>query len=136
MVTSAGVLYLLAPALLRGLLPAATQLVTAIGLTILLAKIFLLRIREIPFTATRVPATTDLPISFVRYSVVFPAFVLLVVDHEPWIEASAVHLFMTVIGFVVVYMLLTHLRRLYLKKREAESAAADAVFIHRLGLQE
>lgn len=106
----------------------------AIGLTILLARTFLLRIREIPFTATRVPATTDLPISFVRYAVVFPAFVLFVVKHEPRIEADGVHLLTTALWFVAVYVFLGCLRRLYLKKREGDSD--DPVLVHRLGLQE
>lgn len=133
-VASVAVLHLFAPAALRGLLPVVTQIVMAIGLTILLSRTFLLRIREIPFTATRVPATPDLPISFVRYAVVFPAFVLFVVEHEPGIEADGVHLLTTALWFVAVYVFLGCLRRLYLKKREGDSD--DPVLVHRLGLQE
>jgi hypothetical protein len=135
-VASVGLLLFFAPAALRGLLPIATQLVMAVGLTILLAKTFLLRIREIPFTATRVPLTTDLPISFVRYAVIFPAFVFFVVEHEPWVEADVRNLLKTLLWFVVAYVCLSYLRRLYLKKRESDSASEDAVLVHRLGLQE
>jgi hypothetical protein len=135
-VASVGLLLFFAPPALRGLLPIATQLVMAVGLTILLAKTFLLRIREIPFTATRVPSTTDLPISFVRYAVIFPAFVLFVVEHEPWVEANVNNLLQTLLWFVVAYVGLGYLRRLYLKKREADTASEDAVLFHRLGLQE
>jgi hypothetical protein len=136
MIASMPVLHLFAPAVQRGLLAVAAQIVVAIGLTVLLAKTFLLRIREIPFTATRVPVTSDLPISFVRYSVIFPAFVLFVIEHEPWIEASAVHLFETTLLFFAAYAFLGYLRRLYLKKRESDSPSGDAVLVHRLGLQE
>jgi hypothetical protein len=135
-VASVALLHLFAPAALRGMLPVATQLVMAVGLTILLTKTCLLRICEIPFTVTRVPATTDLPISFVRYAVIFPAFVFFVVEHEPWIEADVVNLSKTLLWFLVAYVCLSYLRRLYLKKREADSASGDAVLVHRLGLQE
>jgi hypothetical protein len=130
------VLHLFAPPGLQEMLPVATQTVMAIGLPILLSKFFLLRIREIPFTTARVPATADLPISFVRYFVIFPAFVLFVVEHEPWIEADAVHLLGAVLWFFAASTLLGYLRRFYLKKRESDKTSEDAVLIHRLGLQE
>jgi len=133
-VLSVAVLQLLAPAALQGLLPVATQVVTAIGITILLARTFLLRMRDIPFTATRIPATNDLPISFVRYAVLFPAFVFFVVEHEPWVEADAGHLLKTVLCFLAAYVFLGYLRSLYLKKREGD--ADDPALVRRLGLQD
>jgi hypothetical protein len=136
MLTVIAVLHLFAPPVLREMLPVATQIAMAIGLPILLAKFFFLRIREIPFTTTRVPATADLPISFVRYFVIFPAFVLYIVEHEPWIEADAVHLLEAVLWFFAASTLLGYLRRFYLKKRESDKTSEDAVLIHRLGLQE
>jgi hypothetical protein len=125
-----------APATMRAALPVAAQIVVAIGMTVLLTKFFFLRICEIPFTTTRVPSTKDLPISFVRYMVIFPAFVLYVVDREPWVEASVVHLAATVSMFAGMYLLLDWMRVVYLKRRESDSAADDAVLMHRLGLQE
>ena len=125
-----------APAAMRGALHVTAQMVVAIGITVLLAKFFFLRIREIPFTTTRVPSTKDLPISFVRYMVIFPAFVLFVVEREPWVETSLVHLAATVAMFVGMYLLLDWMRGVYLKRRESDSAADDAVLVHRLGLQE
>jgi len=83
-----------------------------------------------------VTSTKDLPISFVRYMVVFPAFVLFVVDHELWVEASAIHLIAAVAMFINAYQLLGWMRGVYLKRRESDSAADDAVIVHRLGLQE
>jgi len=126
----------LAPGAMRGALPIAAHIVLAIGTTVLLTKFFFLRIREIPFTTTRVTSTKDLPISFVRYMVVFPAFVLFVVDHELWVEASAIHLIAAVAMFINAYLLLGWMRGVYLKRRESDSAADDAVIVHRLGLQE
>jgi hypothetical protein len=131
---SFAVLHIFVSSAPRGALPIATQIVIAIGLPIMLAKAFLLRIHEIPFTATRTPATTDLPISFVRYAVIFPAFVLFVIDHEPWIEADIVHLLKTMLWFVATFVFLSYLRRLYLEKRNVDSD--DEVLVHRLGLQE
>jgi len=131
---SFAVLHIFVSSAPRGALPIATQIVIAIGLPIVLAKAFLLRIREIPFTATRTPATTDLPVSFVRYAVIFPALVLFVIDHEPWIEADIVHLLMTMLWFVATFVFLSYLRRLYLEKRNVDSD--DEVLVHRLGLQE
>jgi hypothetical protein len=121
---------------MRGALPIAAQIVLAIGMTVLLTEFFFLQIREIPFTTARVPSTKDLPISFVRYMVVFPAFVLFVVDRELWVEASVAHLVATVAMFINAYLLLGWMRAVYLKRRESDSAADDAVLVHRLGLQE
>jgi hypothetical protein len=121
---------------MRGALPIAAQIVLAMGTTLLLTKFFFLRIREIPFTTTRVPSTKDLPISFVRYMVVFPAFVLYVVDREAWVEASVAHLVATVAIFINVYLLLSWMRAVYLKRRESDSGVDDGVLVHRLGLQE
>jgi hypothetical protein len=136
MVTSAALLHLLVPLSMSGTLSVATQLIMAIGLPILLARAFLLRISEIPFTMTRMPTTRDLPISFVRYSVIFPAFVFFVIEHESWIETDIVNLLKAVLWFASIYIFLGYLRKLYLKKRETDSGSPDAVLIHRLGLQE
>jgi hypothetical protein len=113
-----------------------TQVLLAVGITVLLTRVFLLRIREIPFTATRVPSTRDLPISFVRYMVIYPWFVLFVVGHEAWIESSISNLALTAVLLVGIYLLLGWMRAVYLKRRESDSAADDAVLMQRLGLQE
>jgi hypothetical protein len=127
---------LLAPASMHGWLTIAAQLVLAVGLAILLTRVFLMRIQEIPFTATRVPSTRDLPISFVRYMVIFPAFVLFVVEHQRWVESRVTNLAVTVILLAGTYVLLEWMRGEYLKRRETNSAADDAVLLNRLGLQE
>jgi hypothetical protein len=130
------VVELLAPASMHRWLPIAAQVVVAVGMTVLLTRVFLLRIREIPFTVTRVPSTRDLPISFVRYMVIFPWLVLYVVGHEAWVESSVMNLALTVVLLAGIYLLLGWMRTEYLKRRESDSAADDSVLVHRLGLQE
>jgi hypothetical protein len=135
-VSSVVVLHAVAPVSLRGLLPFVTQLLVAVGLSILLGDIFLLRTYDTPFTVTRTPLTTDLPISFVRYAVVFPAFVAYVVSREEWIEASVLHMAVIAALFGIAHGALAHLHRRYLADHDADPIANEAILLHRLGLQE
>jgi hypothetical protein len=105
-------------------------------MTVLLTRVFLFRIREIPFTATRVPSTRDLPMSFVRYTVIYPWLVLFVLSREAWVESSVANLALTIVLLAGIYLLLGWMRAEYLKRRESDSAADDAVLMQRLGLQE
>lgn len=130
------VVEMLAPASMHRWLSIAAQVVVAVGMTVLLTRVFLLRIREIPFTATRVPSTRDLPMSFVRYMVIFPWLVLYVVGHEAWVESSVANLALTAVLSIGSYLLLGWMRAEYLKRRESDSAVDDAVLMQRLGLQE
>ena len=129
-------LYLVAPPELRNVPFLLTQLLVAFGLSVLLADIFFLRAHAIPFTETRQPSTKDLPISFVRYFVLFPAFVLYVVDREPWIQASPGHLMATAILLVAAHLMLRIARRRYLEQHDPDAIPADSPIVHRLGLQE
>jgi hypothetical protein len=130
------VIEMLAPASMHGWLAVTSQVVLAVGITVLLTRVFMLRIREIPFTATRIPSTRDLPISFVRYMVIYPWFALFVVEHEAWVESSVMNLALTAVLFIGIYFLLGWMRGEYLKRRESDSPSDDAVLVHRLGLQE
>ena len=130
------VVELLAPVSMHHSLAITAQVVTAVGITVLLTRVFLFRIREIPFTTSRVPSTRDLPISFVRYMVIFPWFALFVVQHEAWVESSAANLALTAVLLIGIYLCLGWMRAEYLKRRESDSAADDAVLMQRLGLQE
>jgi len=130
------VIEMLAPVSMHGWLAVMAQGVLAVGVTVVLTRVFLLRIREIPFTVARVPSTRDLPMSFVRYMVIFPAFVSYVVAREAWVEASLLNLGITVVVFAGFYLVLGWMRAEYLKRRESDRAADDAVLVHRLGLQE
>jgi hypothetical protein len=125
-----------APIAMHGWLAVMTQAVMAVGVTVLSTRALLLQIREIPFTATRVPSTRDLPMSFVRYMVIMPAFVLFVVEQEAWVETSVMDLAVAMVLLAVSYLLLGWIRGEYVKRRESASATDDAVLINRLGLQE
>ena len=135
-VGSVAVLHTVAPISMHGLLPFVTQLLVAVGLSILFSDIFLLRIHDIPFTVTRTPLTTDLPMSFVRYAVIFPAFVAYVVSREPWIEASQLHMAIIAALFAIAHGAMSYLHRRYLAEHDADLASNEAILLHRLGLQE
>jgi hypothetical protein len=130
------VVEVLAPPAMHAGLAVMTQVLVGVGISVLLSRALLLRLREVPFTAVKVPSTRDLPMSFVRYMVILPAFVLYVVDREFWIEASWKNLVLTAALFVAIYVLLVWTRGEYLKRREADSTADEAVLFSQLGLQE
>jgi hypothetical protein len=129
-------LHPLASADLQTISAVITQTLLAIGLSILLTDIFFLRARSIPFTTTRTPKTTDLPISFVRYFVIFPAFALYLADREPWIQANPIHILITVALLIALHFALRAISTRYLNKQDPNPVPADAVLPHRLGLQE
>lgn len=112
-----------------------TQILFGIGLTILLTDIFFLRFHDIPFTTARTPATTDLPVSFVRYFVLFPFFVLYAVDRERWIETSPSHLGVVILLLLAFHMALRYFGKRYAHRRESD-LLSDTAFGHRLGVQE
>jgi hypothetical protein len=103
-------LHILSPATLK--IPRVTigQILVAGGLSLLLTDIFLFSIRTIPFTHIRKGSVHDLPFAFVRYFVLFPFFVGIVVHQEVWIEASAAHLFITLLLFAAAHVLLQRAR--------------------------
>jgi hypothetical protein len=90
----------------------AGQILVAGGLSLLLSDIFLFSIRTVPFTHLRKGSVNDLPLAVIRYFVLFPFFVSIVVGQETWIEASATHLFVTFLLFAATHLLLqgTHSR--------------------------
>ncbi len=68
--------------------------------------------------------------------VIFPWFALFVVKHEAWVESSVANLALTAALLIGICLLLGWMRAEYLKRRESDSAADDAVLMQRLGLQE
>jgi len=135
-IAAALLLHRLAPSGLQGLWPLTTQLLVAVGLSVLLTDIFFLRAKDIPFTVTRQPSTKDLPISFVRYFVVFPAFALYISDREPWVEANPAHIAIALSLVVAFHVLLRTMHNRYFIGRETNPPQSDSVLAHRLGLQE
>jgi hypothetical protein len=90
--TTALVLHLLSPVEMRTPLITAGQVLVAIGIPLLLADLRLFFVRTVPFTHLHKSSITDFPIMVLRYFILFPLFVSIVVQEEIWIEASVTHL--------------------------------------------
>jgi hypothetical protein len=114
-----------------------TQLLIAIGISFLLADIFLFSARSVPFTHLRKSSITDLPLVIVRYVVVFPLVVAILVYNETWTEASAFHLLKTLFFLVAAHLLLLkiHARSLLQSTLDTPPDEADE-FPQRLGLRD
>jgi hypothetical protein len=131
------VLQALSPNSLQCRITAMSQLLVATGTSFLLTNLFLFSFRTIPFTHVRKSSITDLPLAIVRYFVLFPLFVAVVVHYETWIEASASHLLTTLLFLVAV-----HLMTLKAYTRSLEQSTLDTPlddvdeFPQRLGLRD
>jgi hypothetical protein len=114
-----------------------TQFLIAIGVSFLLADILLFSVRSVPFTYLRKSSITDLPLVVVRYVVLFPLLVAILVHNETWIEASGSHLFKTLFFLVAAHflMLKTHARSLLQSTLDTPPDEADE-FPQRLGLRD
>jgi hypothetical protein len=102
------VLHPLSPASLRTATATADQLFIAVSVSFLLADLFLLNARTLPFTHLRKGSITDLPLRVVRYLVFFPFFVAVLVNLEPWIEANIHHLLGLICILGGLHLLLLH----------------------------
>jgi hypothetical protein len=113
------------------------QLLIAIGVSLLLADIYLFSVRSVPFTHLRKSSITDLPLVIVRYVVLFPLLVTILVHNETWIEANPLHLIKTLVFFVAAHVLLlkTQARSLLQSTLDTPSDEADE-FPQRLGLRD
>jgi len=130
-------LHALSPASLKTPCITAGQLVVVIGVSFLLADIFLFSVRTIPFTHLRKGTITDLPLAVVRYFVLFPLFVAIVVHKEAQIELSASHLVETLLILAAAHFLVqkAHARSLQQYTVDALADEADE-FPQRLGLRD
>jgi len=127
----------LSPAGLKTPLITAGQLAVAIGVSFLLADIFLFSVRTIPFTHLHKGAITDLPLAVVRYFVLFPFFVAIVVHYEAWIEASISHLVKTLLIFASAHFLLQSAQAGSLRQSTLDTPPDEAdEFPQRLGLRD
>lgn len=99
-------LHAISPASMKTHHITAGQLIVAVGVSLLLSDFFLFPIRTLPFTHLHRGSITDLPLMVVRYFVVFPLIVAIVVHYEAWIEASTSHLVKTLLLLAAVHFLL------------------------------
>jgi hypothetical protein len=131
------VLRALSPASLRSDLVTLNQLLIAIGVSFLLADILLFSVRSVPFTHLRKSSITDLPLVIVRYVVLFPLLVAILVHNESWTEANVLHLLKTFFFLVAAHLLLLkiHARSLLQSTLDTPPDEADE-FPQRLGLRD
>jgi hypothetical protein len=94
---------LLAPAEMRGWDASLSQALVAIGLCLLLTDAMLLKVTNLPFTGEARAPTTNLAIILLQYFGFFPPLVLLMVDLEPWLQASIWHVAGTILIIAVAH---------------------------------
>jgi hypothetical protein len=114
----------------------AGQFVVAAGLSILLSDLLLFSIRTMPFTHLHKSTVNDLPLAIVRYIVLFPIFVSTVVAKESWIEASARHLFVTVLLFALAHIMLQRTHAHFLSQSTVDIPPNEEEFPQSLGLRD
>ncbi len=135
-VATAVMMYCLFPSATRELCMLASELIAAVGGSILLAEGLLFALRTVPFTHLRKSSTEDLPLGFVRYFIAFPLFVLLTVHFEARGEAGVPQ----VIRFLAI-LSAVHILMRYGWRRSLERENLDLVpdetdeFPQRLGLR-
>ena len=135
--TTAIVLHALSPDSLRSHLITLNQLLIAFGVSFLLTDVFLFSVRSVPFTHLRKSSITDLPLVIVRYVVLFPLLIAILVHNEAWIEVNSLHFFKALLFGVTAHLLLlkTHARSLMQSTLDTPPDEADE-FPQRLGLRD
>jgi hypothetical protein len=130
-------LHAIAPHELYGMHTMAGQVIVAVGVSLLLTDLLFFNRKALPFTARQRTAFTDIPLVFVKYIVLFPELVSIVVGCEPWVEASMGHLVKAASLIVGLHAGMQAMYRRGLQGRSSVNEAEDAdLFPQRLGLQE
>jgi hypothetical protein len=81
----------IAPPPLQGWRSVLSQALVGIGLSLLLMDVLFLAVRSIPFTGGERPSGTNLAFILLQYFGLFPPLILLMVDLQPWLEATLWH---------------------------------------------
>jgi len=134
--TTAIVLHAFSPGNMQSHLITLNQLLIAIGVSFLLTDVFLFSVRSVPFTHLRKSSITDLPLVIVRYVVLFPLLVAILVHNESWIEASALHLLKTLFFLVAAHLLLLKIHSRSLLQSTVDTPDDADEFPQRLGLRD
>jgi hypothetical protein len=115
----------------------AGQILVALGLSFLVTDILLFSFRTIPFTHLHKGSVNDLPLSVLRYFVLFPIFVSIVVHQETWIEANVKHFIEALLLFGLAHLLLKRARAGLLSPTTLDSPPdGDDEFPQSLGLRD
>ena len=75
------------------------QSLVAVGLSLLLADLFFLHVKRIPFTIPRSEERSNLAISMLKYIASFPPFVMYAPKYESWIAKSVPHMLTAAASF-------------------------------------
>lgn len=86
------------------------QVIAGVGLSLILTELFFTGVRTIPFAATPRASMYDLPLTLVRYFVIFPAFALSMAYAEAWMEMSLQHLLVSTLMLAMTYLAARWLR--------------------------
>jgi hypothetical protein len=97
-------LHRLSPERLRTPATTVTQVLFAVGVSLVLAGLFLYSMRTVPFTHTRKSSIADFAMVAVRYLVLFPIFISVFVDLEKWSELKILHLLVIFDIFVAMHL--------------------------------
>jgi hypothetical protein len=135
--TSALLLHTLSPATLRTPTSTTMQIIVALGIPFLLANLFLFPTRTIPFTHTRQSSITDLPLVVVRYFILFPIFISMLLSEEKWMEASPIHLTkeLLILAFILLLIRARYIRSIRQSPLDTGLEDPDA-FPQSLGLRD
>jgi len=130
-------LHVLSPVGMKISRVATGQFLVAVGLSLVLTDVLLFSVRTVPFTHLHKSSVNDLPLAVLRYIVLFPIFVSILVAKEAWIEASAAHLLATIILFIGTHLILqrAHARLIAQPTLDTPPDEADE-FPQRLGLRD
>lgn len=115
----------------------ATQMLVAVGLSLLLTDAFFLNADSIPFTESRRSGGVNFALLLIPYFGFFPVLVLATTAEEPWIEAGAAHLLISA-GMVLSMHLCLELfrrRRMAERLRWMKADEDEEDFPMRLGLR-
>jgi hypothetical protein len=120
------ILHAISPTALPTLLSLAAQLLIAIGVSFLLADLFLFPVRTLPFTSIHSSTITDFPFRIVRYFILFPLFIKLVLHYQPFIEKNLLYLFVTVLVFLAAHRLLLRAHAYSLQQTTVDTPPEEA----------
>jgi hypothetical protein len=84
----------------------ATQLLVAIASALILTDLFLYPTRTIPFTHQHKGSITDLPLAVLRYFILFPVGIAILIDVERSIEATIPAFIKAILFFAITHLVL------------------------------
>jgi hypothetical protein len=116
---------------------ATMQFLVAVCLSLLRPDVLLFSLRDIPFTHLHKSSVNNLPVATLRYIVLFPICVSILVMQEAWIEASASHLLTTTILFIGTHLILQSTQTSLMAQSTLDTPPDEAdEFPQRLGLRD